>query len=176
MAKSDAKYFAGAVCLVAGVPAATLRQWRFRLGLFPAMRDDNRWHLFSLSQICAARLMVVLTKFGLRAGAAVGVANASVELFDQIEDQIASGKFDEPTAVALNSVGDIHLVGDRVEVADLLTEGTSLVVDLCDVFRHVVEQLRDGEHPNVEPANKAVADDMRAFAKGFLGSKMRIVA
>ncbi|MBM0205664.1 hypothetical protein JNW90_23615 [Micromonospora sp. STR1s_5] len=59
---------------VAGVSPVTLRAWRNRNGLFPDTAGQRKWNRFSISDICIARTIVLLTAHGLSTGDAIWFA------------------------------------------------------------------------------------------------------
>jgi hypothetical protein len=59
----------------------TFRAWRNRNGLFPETAGKQGWHRFSAIDVCVVRTVVVMTRHGLPASAAIEFSNKYLRAF-----------------------------------------------------------------------------------------------
>jgi DNA-binding transcriptional MerR regulator len=67
----DKTFTTSALVEAAGCTPGTFRAWRNRNGLFPETAGKQGWNRFSVVDVCITRVVVVMTRHGLPASAAI---------------------------------------------------------------------------------------------------------
>ena len=75
----EQRFCTSAAARVAEVPKSTLRSWRKFNGLFAR---PGQWHRYSFAELCVIRAVGVMTRAGIRADVAAGMAAGLVKEFD----------------------------------------------------------------------------------------------
>lgn len=78
----DETLTASEVCAAAKCPPSSLRAWQNRNGLLPHLAREGGWRRYSLADVLAVRLVVLLTQRGLSAQDAVNVVNQMRETIE----------------------------------------------------------------------------------------------
>lgn len=165
----EKRHFAATITAVAGCSPVTLRAWRNRNGFLPATQGGSGWNLFSVSEIAATRVVVVLTKLGIEAQVAVDAASRCLPVLDDIYSGMERGDlakrmkdgtfvlkeiavvdvYPKPAAGEAAGPGIVFVPGGENLIGALqrVAFGAAIVVDLVEIVGHVNRELRQGDYP-----------------------------
>lgn len=128
----------------AKVSAVTFNTWRKRNGLFPRTSVDRKWNWYSMSEICVARAVVVMTRAGVGAQIAADAAMKLLPMFERYCGEVDEPLGDRHIAVLVERPGSSErsweTVGrDELAAAFARSVNLSPVGIVVDMFRIVVE-------------------------------------
>ncbi len=147
MNAQEPRYTAAAACAVVGVAAPTLRAWRNNNGLLDNPDRQNKWHRFSLADLCVIRFVAQATKGGLSAEAAVTFSKLLWIAFEMLLDGQEHSPFALITDEQCAFMDPTNTFADYIAQRRPKRGEVSLFVDLSEITAFVTGRVAelDGE-------------------------------
>lgn len=143
MNAQEPRYTAAVACAVVGVAAPTLRAWRNNNGLLDNPDRQNKWHRFSLADLCVIRFVAQATKGGLSAEAAVTFSKLLWLAFAMLLDGEEHSPFALITDEQCAFMDPANTIADYIAQRRPKRGEVSLFVDLKEITAFVMERIAE---------------------------------
>lgn len=145
---------------IAKVSGVTFNTWRNRNGLFPHTTADRKWNKYSISEVCQARTVVLLSRGGLGAQDAIACAMLVAPFFEEVckvrSDRLFSESFAIFDGLGSETGPRVRFV-DRTELLHNMMAGDAEPVFVgADLYRIVMEVMVSDHQ--VRPSEKLTAE------------------